>query len=60
MAKGKRLTELEKFQKAVSEIDFTKISTEELNATIDAAIKTSKRVELQKRIDELQKQMEEL
>lgn len=60
MAKGKRLTELEKFHKAVSEIDFTKISTEELNATIDAAIKTSKKAELQKQIDELQKQMEEL
>lgn len=60
MAKGKRLTEIEKFQKAVEGIDFTKIEVEELNAVVADCMKQSKKAAIQKQIDELQAQLEQL
>lgn len=60
MAKGKRLTELEKFSKALEGIDFTKITEEEINTAIAKAIKQSKVAEYERQIEELKQRIEEL
>lgn len=60
MAKGIKLSELAKFQKAVNEIDFTQIKKEEVDAIIKNAYKNAKKVSIQKQIEKLQKQLEKM
>lgn len=60
MAKGKRLTEIEKFEKLLNEIDFTKITEEEINTSISEVIKKSKIAEYKRQIEELNNKIAEL
>lgn len=60
MSRKKRLTELEKFYKALEGIDFTKITEEDINTAISIAIRQSKVAEYERQIEELKQKIEEL
>lgn len=60
MGKGKRLTEIEKFNKAIEGVDFSKITEEEIQKAIAKAIRQSKVAEYERQIEELKQKIEEL